>query len=440
MSHELQTQHSLVLDENQSLREEVEELKTARTRLHVKLIDLLHKHGAEETDENDGEKIDEMVERIVAENTRLTDALRDCEKMHDPDCRKRSWLNDGPCTCGLHLKLIDLLHKHGTGETDDHDGERITEMVERIVSERDAARDALRDCEARESAGRIVSYETFVLLKAMIEEQCEVTEQARKLSGADAWADECAKLSIELSSAQTALATEQARTKALAEQRDATQAKLERHVRDWAETDTAIKAICAKYGIDTSGDSYGVPDMVQCVEELENKLEQQIAELVKERDDEHRKLEQAVDERDESQQAISQIYFIIFGRAAEWSNLFGVEAAVEEMTDGVNALKKALRESEASAAVLREALEQFKTRLNQSIDLGHNVSFSANISEAVQNILKSTTAGADLLARLINSEQTNTQLRSEVARLTILGEQVAALQEENFNLRQHLSS
>lgn len=53
----------------------------------------------------------------------------------------------------LHVKLIEILHQHGTGETVEHDGEKIDETVTRIVSERDqllaqnsALLDALENC------------------------------------------------------------------------------------------------------------------------------------------------------------------------------------------------------------------------------------------------------------------------------------------------------
>lgn len=51
-------------------------------------------------------------------------------------------------------------------------------------------------------------------------------------------------------------------------------------------------------------------------------------------------LRETVDERDEAQQALSRIYYIVFCRAAEWSNNFGVESSVEEISDAVNALKQ----------------------------------------------------------------------------------------------------
>lgn len=51
-------------------------------------------------------------------------------------------------------------------------------------------------------------------------------------------------------------------------------------------------------------------------------------------------LESVIIERDEAQQAISQIYYIVFGRSAEWSNTYGIDQAVQDITDAVNALKQ----------------------------------------------------------------------------------------------------
>lgn len=76
--------------------------------------------------------------------------------------------------------------------------------------------------------------------------------------------------------------------------------------------------------------------------------------------DEERKLEQAVDERDEAQQAISQIYHIVFGCSAEWSNNFGMDHAVEEITDAVNVLKTALAASQARVAELEAERDRWR--------------------------------------------------------------------------------
>lgn len=54
-----------------NLQKEISTLKQQRTNIHTKLIELLHKHGTGETEEHDGEKIDEMVERMAAELAEL---------------------------------------------------------------------------------------------------------------------------------------------------------------------------------------------------------------------------------------------------------------------------------------------------------------------------------------------------------------------------------
>lgn len=59
----------------------------------------------------------------------------------------------------LHVKLIDLLHKHGTGETDDCDGEKIVEMVERIVAEKLAAEKEGDEAKSKLSKlGRLIDF------------------------------------------------------------------------------------------------------------------------------------------------------------------------------------------------------------------------------------------------------------------------------------------
>lgn len=55
---------------------------------------------------------------------------------------------------------------------------------------------------------------------------------------------------------------------------------------DWAQDDTDIKKVCARFGIDTVGDSYGVPPMSFCVEqlgEITDQLKARVAELEKEK-------------------------------------------------------------------------------------------------------------------------------------------------------------
>lgn len=56
----------------------------------------------------------------------------------------------------------------------------------------------------------------------------------------------------------------------------------------------------------------------------------------------------ALRQRDDAEQALSQVYYVIFGRPADWSKI-NSEEATEEITDAVNVLKMALQAAEADA-------------------------------------------------------------------------------------------
>lgn len=86
------------------------------------------------------------------------------------------------------------------------------------------------------------------------------------------------------------------------------------------------------------------------MEYMESKMQDQIEGSISENERLSRLLKTTVVERDEAQEAVSQIYFIVFGEAAEWSNEFGIEKAVECITDAVNALKAHVRESQKAPA------------------------------------------------------------------------------------------
>lgn len=49
---------------------------------------------------------------------------------------------------GLRVKLINILHTHGNGETDEHDGENISEMVQRLVATTAKLREEINQIEA----------------------------------------------------------------------------------------------------------------------------------------------------------------------------------------------------------------------------------------------------------------------------------------------------
>ena len=57
----------------------------------------------------------------------------------------------------------------------------------------------------------------------------------------------------------------------------------------------------------------------------------------------NRRAEELVTERDDAEQALSQAYYLIMGRAAEWSNTFGHEQALQDIDDAQAALRAQIR-------------------------------------------------------------------------------------------------
>ncbi len=88
---------------------------------------------AEEMDANEG-----LIKRFAKEWQRAKAIV---EKLNQ---RAPSPVNAALLDLPLRVKLINLLHKHGTGETAEKDGEKIDEVVERIVAQRDALLSALQ--------------------------------------------------------------------------------------------------------------------------------------------------------------------------------------------------------------------------------------------------------------------------------------------------------
>lgn len=66
-----------------------------------------------------------------------------------------------------------------------------------------------------------------------------------------------------------------------------------------------------------------------------------------------------IDERDSAEEAISQVYYLVVGESPEWSNLFGHTQAIEEIDETFNLLKTAVKQYQAQAAAMREALGPF---------------------------------------------------------------------------------
>lgn len=111
---------------------------------------------------------------------------------------------------------------------------------------------------------------------ARLREQVKLSETLFKQR--DGELKETLEEAVKIEEERNALRHEVARLKA---EIDKSEASVKTMCRDWAEDDTEIKAVCAPFGIDTVGDSYGVPTMAECVIQLGEKL----AAMTKERDE-----------------------------------------------------------------------------------------------------------------------------------------------------------
>lgn len=56
-----------------------------------------------------------------------------------------------------------------------------------------------------------------------------------------------------------------------------------------------------------------------------------------------RSLDQAIRERDLSEECLSQMFYVVTGRSPEWSNRFGYPQALEDVGDVMAALKVAAK-------------------------------------------------------------------------------------------------
>jgi hypothetical protein len=88
--------------------------------------------------------------------------------------------------------------------------------------------------------------------------------------------------------------------------------------------------------------------------------------------------EKLIDERDDAQEAVSQIYYIVFGHAAEWSNLYGIDNAVEDIIDMVNCLKM---ENQRIVKESQQCHEQNDSLVKEHLELcGRNITLSGALS------------------------------------------------------------
>lgn len=63
----------------------------------------------------------------------------------------------------------------------------------------------------------------------------------------------------------------------------------------------------------------------------------------KEMADLERSLDQAIRDRDNAEECLSHIYYLVTGRSPEWSNKFGYPQAIEDIEDVMAALKAAAK-------------------------------------------------------------------------------------------------
>ena len=123
------------------------------------------------------------------------------------------------------------------------------------------------------------------LSQEMVKQSAELEQTRRER---DNW-----KSSAEVSAHERKIACERL---AAAEQRAEGERQLrETACKDWAEDDATLKAIAKKHGIDTEGSSFGVPTMVDCIEEMERTLTAQRDTAIRERDEAKARLQRAND-------------------------------------------------------------------------------------------------------------------------------------------------
>lgn len=59
--------------------------------------------------------------------------------------------------------------------------------------------------------------------------------------------------------------------------------------------------------------------------------------------DDQSKILKVIDERDEAEAAISDIYFLVTGISPQWSNNFGYAEAISDIRDAISVLKQSAK-------------------------------------------------------------------------------------------------
>lgn len=88
-------------------------------------------------------------------------------------------------------------------------------------------------------------------------------------------------------------------------------------------------------------------------------------------------------QRDDAEEALSQAYYLVMGRSAEWSNLFGYAEAIEEIDDAQTMLREALKKAESERDKLRYAAQLAADWINNDfIDVTDNEDGTSTIDDS----------------------------------------------------------
>lgn len=119
-----------------------------------------------------------------------------------------------------------------------------------------------------------------------------------------------------------------------------------------------------------------------------------------------------IDERDASEQALSQAYYLVFGEPAEWSNNFGNDQATEAIGDAVNALKKQLADLKEANRVFEKAEQTIRNQFTRQL-----AEREERVREWEQAAREATKERDSLRAQLEGHESRNLQQNQAIMNL-----------------------
>jgi DNA repair ATPase RecN len=68
-----------------------------------------------------------------------------------------------------------------------------------------------------------------------------------------------------------------------------------------------------------------------------------------------------IDQRDQHEEALNQVYFLVTGLSPEWSNIWGQQQLIEEVDDAQTLLRNTIRQLEADCATMRVELQKIES-------------------------------------------------------------------------------